>query len=151
MLRYQLYEMNGNSIPIEKEIAYLNDYTDLQRLRRDAQYSVEMLCSPAVKGFQIEPLLLIPFVENSFKHISHHKDQRNFIRLQLDLRGNMFYFNLCNSKEAVEINSSPHPGIGLNNVKRRLELLYPGKHVLAIEDAGGDFSVTLQLTITKQV
>ncbi len=151
MLRYQLYEMNGNSIPIEKEMAYLKDYVDLQRLRKDAQYSVEMEYSPAVKGFQIEPLLLIPFVENAFKHVSHHKDQCNFIRLQLGLRGSIFYFDVCNSKEAVEISNNQHAGIGLNNVKRRLELLYPGKHMLSIKEEAGEFSVALQLTITKQV
>jgi two-component system, LytTR family, sensor kinase len=151
MLRYQLYEMNGNSIPIEKELAYLKDYIDLQRLRKDAGYSVALEYPPAVKGFYIEPLLLIPFVENAFKHISHCKEQRNFIQLQLDLRGNIFYFNLVNSKEAVENNTIPHSGIGLVNVKRRLELLYPGKHVLDIKDTATDFTVALQLTITKQV
>lgn len=151
MLRYQLYEMDGDRIPIEKEMAYLKDYVDLQRLRKDAQYSVEMQYSPAVKGFSIEPLLLIPFVENAFKHISHYKDQCNFMRLQLDLRGDVFCFTVCNSKEAVKPGSQQHTGIGLSNVKRRLELLYPGKHLLTIKNEAAEFSVALELSIIQQV
>ncbi|MEJ7585936.1 MAG: histidine kinase [Ferruginibacter sp.] len=72
MLRYQLYEMNGDQIPVEKEIRYLNDYVDLQKLRKDDQYVLSFKYSPEVKGFKIEPLLLVPFVENAFKHLSHY-------------------------------------------------------------------------------
>src|SRR5690242_3497998 len=73
MLRYQLYEMNGDKVPVEKEIEYLKDYIDLQKLRKDENYAVTFNSSPDVRGFSIEPLLLIPFVENAFKHISHQK------------------------------------------------------------------------------
>jgi two-component system, LytTR family, sensor kinase len=149
MLRYQLYEMNGNHIPIEKEIAYLKDYVDLQKLRKDAQYIVEMNSSPEVKGFLIEPLLLVPFVENAFKYISHHPDQRNFIRLQMSMKNGGFNFNIINSTEASEKNNHPHSGIGLSNVKRRLELLYPGRHVLNIKESDTDFKVELQLSINN--
>ena len=150
MLRYQLYEMNGSSISIEKEMAYLKDYTDLQRLRKDAQYAVTLEYSPAVKGFSIEPLLLIPFVENAFKHVSHHKDRGNFIKLQLSMQDGMFCFNVSNSKEPAGVTANLHSGIGLNNVQRRLQLLYPGKHRLEIKDEAGEFSIALQLAVTKQ-
>jgi two-component system, LytTR family, sensor kinase len=150
MLRYQLYEMNGNSIPVEKEINYLKDYVDLQKLRKDEHYAVEFSCSPDVKGFLIEPLLLIPFVENAFKHISHHQNQLNFIQLNLCMNEGAFHFKVINSKEAAEKSTNDHSGIGLNNVKRRLELLYPGRHVLAIKDSENNFSVELQLQITNQ-
>ena len=102
MLRYQLYEMNGITVPVEKEIEYLKDYIDLQKLRKDENYAVEFNCSPAVKGFSIEPLLLIPFVENAFKHISHHKNQLNFINLDLSMNNGAFHFTVENSKEAIE-------------------------------------------------
>ena len=92
MLRYQLYEMNGDKIPIEKEIHYLKDYVDLQHLRKDENYSVTFQCSPEVKGFLIEPLLLIPFVENAFKHISHHNDTMNTIRFTMSRSNGMFSF-----------------------------------------------------------
>ena len=102
MLRYQLYEMNGDKIPIEKEISYLNDYMDLQKLRKDENYSVAFNYAQDVKGFYIEPLLLIPFVENAFKHISHFKDQANFIKMDLSRSNGEFHFVVENSKEAMK-------------------------------------------------
>ncbi len=145
MLRYQLYEMNGDKAPVEKEIDYLKDYIDLQKLRKDENYSVSFNCSPAVKGFSIEPLLLIPFVENAFKHISHHKDQLNFINIDLGMNNGSFHFTLKNSKEAIEKSTDRHSGIGLSNVQRRLHLLYPGKHQLSIRNEMDTFNVDLSI------
>ncbi len=147
MLRYQLYEMNGDRIPIEKEIHYLKDYVDLQKLRRDENYAVEFNCSPNVKEFSIEPLLLVPFVENAFKHISHHKDQLNFIKLEMGMNNGTFHFTLENSKDAVEKTTDKHAGIGLNNVQRRLALLYPEKHQLKITNEMNTFNVDLIIKI----
>jgi two-component system, LytTR family, sensor kinase len=147
MLRYQLYEMNGSSIPVEKEINYLKDYIDLQKLRKDENYSVEFNCSAGVKGFLIEPLLLVPFVENAFKHISHYKNRLNFIQLDLSMNNGAFHFKLENSKEPVEKNTDGHSGIGLNNVKRRLELLYPEKHQLKITNKADTYEVDLIIHI----
>ncbi len=145
MLRYQLYEMNGDSISIEKEISYLQDYVDLQRLRKDEHYEVAFSCSPEVKDFSIQPLLLIPFVENAFKHISHHKNKVNFIRLQLNMAGRSLHFAVTNSKDAVDKTTEQHGGIGLNNVVRRLALLYPGRHDLQIKEEDEQFSVNLTI------
>jgi two-component system, LytTR family, sensor kinase len=147
MLRYQLYEMNGDRIPVEKEIHYLKDYVDLQKLRKDENYAVIFNCTEEVKGFLIEPLLLVPFVENAFKHISHHKNQVNFIQIDLSMKNRSFLFKITNSKETLEKIKDHHSGIGLNNVKRRLELLYPGKHDLQINNSTGNFCVELELKI----
>lgn len=153
MLRYQLYEMNGNRVTIEKEIQYLQDYIGLQKLRKDDQYHIEFLCQPEVKDFSIEPLLLIPFVENAFKHISHNKNQPNFIKLQLSMNKGEFNFSIQNSKEPgheplqVEKVMEQHSGIGLANVKRRLALLYPQKHSLTINNGFDIFKVVLRIKI----
>jgi two-component system, LytTR family, sensor kinase len=147
MLRYQLYEMNGDRIPVEKEISYLKDYVDLQKLRKDENYAVDFNCSPAVQGFLIEPLLLVPFVENAFKHISHHKNQLNFIQVDMGMNNGTLHFTIENSKEATEKTTDKHAGIGLNNVKRRLELLYPGKHQLTIINETDTFNVDLVINI----
>ncbi|HMU46287.1 MAG TPA: histidine kinase [Chitinophagaceae bacterium] len=146
MLRYQLYEIKDSKIPVEKEIAYLKDYVDLQKLRRDENYSVTFNCSPDVKEFSIEPLLLIPFVENAFKHVSHHSAKSNFINLEMNRNNGSFLFEISNSKE-INGASVEKGGIGLENVKRRLELLYPGKHELSIGDTETDFTVKLKLVI----
>jgi two-component system, LytTR family, sensor kinase len=147
MLRYQLYEMNGATIPIEKEIRYLKDYVDLQKLRKDENYEVTFTCDPGVKGFSIEPLLLIPFVENAFKHISHQKNERNFIAIDLSMTKDTFHFAVENSKEAIDKYTRERNGIGLANVKRRLELLYAQKHELHIKDENSIYRVDLKIKI----
>ena len=147
MLRYQLYEASGDKIPIEKEIDYLRDYVDLQKLRKDENYSVEFNCKPDVKGFSIEPLLLIPFVENAFKYISHKGNQLNFIKLDLSRSSGYFQFIIENSKEDSYRKNEQKGGIGLTNVKRRLELLYPNKHELDIRETPENYKVDFKLKI----
>ena len=147
MLRYQLYEANGERIPIEKEINYLQDYVHLQQLRKDENYKVQFNCSPDVKNFSIEPLLLIPFVENAFKHISHKHDGSNFVKLDLARSNGYFEFSVENSQEKGILTTEQHGGIGMNNVKRRLELLYPDSHKLDVQDEPDTFTVNLKLKI----
>ncbi|HLF45723.1 MAG TPA: histidine kinase [Chitinophagaceae bacterium] len=147
MLRYQLYEANGKKIPVEKEISYLKDYVDLQKLRKDENYSVEYYCAPNVTGFSIEPLLLIPFVENAFKHISNRSGKTNYIKMNMEKEDGLFKFNIENSKEKESVNNMQQGGIGLNNVKRRLELLYPGKYKLDIKETDDIYKVNFQLKI----
>lgn len=146
MLRYQLYEANGEKIPVEKEVQYLKDYMALQQLRKDEKYSVEFNCTPSVKGFSIESLLLIPFLENAFKHISHLHDKNNFIRAAIDFSENKLFFSVVNSSEKSP-SADRQRGIGLGNVKRRLELLYPGKHELNITESDNLFSVQLNIQL----
>lgn len=148
MLRYQLYEMNGDKIPVEKEITYLKDYVDLQQLRKDEKYSVQCNYAPDIKGFLIEPLLLIPFVENAFKHISHNSDNTNYVKLDMSRSNGALLFTVENSKESGQHRTEKKAGIGLANVKRRLELLYPGRHELKIEETDKTFSVKLNLQVS---
>lgn len=147
MLRYQLYEVDGEKIPIEKEISYLKDYVDLQRLRKDENYKVDFNCASDVKGFSIEPLLLIPFVENAFKHISHKTHEANFVKVDLARNNGYFQFEIENSRDDNFRSTEKHGGIGLQNVKRRLELLYPGKHQLEILDDPATFKIKFKLKI----
>src|SRR5437762_2892006 len=124
MLRYQLYECNDDKIPIEKEIGYLQYYVDLQKLRRETYDEVEFTYSKNVKGFLIEPLLLMPFVENSFKHLSHFSNgKKNLVKITADRTNGEFCFSVMNSFEHTRT-KEPVGGIGLKNVRRRLELLY---------------------------
>ncbi len=147
MLRYQLYEANGDKIPVEKEIQYLKDYMDLQQLRKDEKYAVSFSCAPSVRGFNIEPLLLVSFVENAFKHISHHSDKTNFVRVDMQYENSTLIFSVENSKEKQPSIDRPG-GIGLSNVRRRLELLYPGKHDLVISNQDDLFTVHLNIRLS---
>lgn len=147
MLRYQLYEAGDDKIPIEKEIAFLNDYVALQKLRKDEKYLVSFSVAPDVKGFTIEPLLLVSFVENAFKHISHHNNEGNYVNVKLTNINGTLDFLVENSKEEI-IATEKNGGIGLQNVKRRLELLYPGKYNLSIRNEAEMFTVHLKLQVS---
>ncbi|MEX1238825.1 MAG: histidine kinase [Cyclobacteriaceae bacterium] len=147
MLRYQLYECNGSEIPIEKEINYLKNYVALQQMRKDENYGISFVEGEDLKGFVISPLLLIPFVENAFKHVSHFAG-RNEIRIHLARRENNFCLSVFNTKENKEMNGY-HTGIGLKNAKRRLELLYKDRHELLIENRSDSFEVRLALRISE--
>ena len=149
MLRYQLYECSTNQVSIEKEIDYLKDYIDLQRLRRDDNCIIDLRISPGLKGFQIAPLLLIPFVENAFKHLSHYNHGDNQVAIHLEKEDGSMILAVSNTRE--EKGSNPgtlNPGgIGLRNVKRRLELLYPGRHSLVIDKFPDRFEIFLKLEV----
>lgn len=148
MLRYQLYECNGDEISIEKEIEYLKNYVALQQMRKDENYRISFLEGEGLKGFVISPLLLIPFVENAFKHVSHFPG-RNEVRIRLERMEKNLLLSVFNTKENKVMNGT-HAGIGLRNARRRLELLYSDRHELVIDDKPGSFEVSLSLRINEQ-
>lgn len=148
MLRYQLYECNGERIPVEKEIRYLRDYVDLQQLRLNDNTIVQFSCAQDVRSFTIEPLLLIPFVENSFKHVSHYSNgKQNFIQINIGRENGTFQFSVYNTTEEKQAKALQQGGIGLQNVKKRLELLYPGQYSLSVQEKKDWFGVELNLSI----
>ena len=146
LLRYQLYECNGNEIPIEKEILYLQNYIALQRMRKDENYNISFAVGDNLQGFKISPLLLIPFVENAFKHVSHHPEN-NQVRILARRHEDNFELSVFNTKES-KIIVNGHSGIGLKNARRRLELLYTNRHKLTIDDTADSYEVNLSLKIT---
>jgi hypothetical protein len=146
MLRYQLYECNGAEIPIEKEIVYLKNYVELQRMRKDENYNISFVIGENLTGFTISPLLLIPFVENAFKHVSHHTHKNQVRILARQHQGN-FELSVFNTKEEKSL-LNRHMGIGLKNVQRRLELLYKNRHRLMIDNGSDCYEVNLFLRIS---
>jgi two-component system, LytTR family, sensor kinase len=147
MLRYQLYELKGEKIQIEKEVGYLRDYIALQKLRME-NCEVDLKIEEQMDSFYIEPLLLVPFVENAFKHISHYYNGRkNEIRIGLSRQNGEMFFVVDNTTEGKQPEVHQQGGIGLKNVKRRLELLYPRKHRLVFGENDGWYHVGLNLKI----
>lgn len=145
MLRYQLYECNAHEIAIEKELAYLKNFVDLQQLRRNGHDAIEFNVSNAVTNFSIPPMLLIPFIENAFKHVSNFTDKKNEVKIALERHDKTLSLRVTNT-----INNQVAPmagGIGLKNVKRRLELLFPRRHKLGVKETSERFEVTLILEL----
>ncbi len=147
MLRYQLYECNGEKIPVEKELKFLNDFVNLQSLRLNDKTQVTFNYGADVKNFSIEPLLLIPFVENAFKHLSHHTSRQNAIDIKLERQNGELVFSVANTMENEKDADASSGGIGLVNVQRRLQLLYPHNHRLQLQKKGGWFFMELAVQI----
>jgi two-component system, LytTR family, sensor kinase len=151
LLRYQLYECNEQQIALEQELTYLENFIELQKLRQDHNH-VEMTMQIGQQpsgNLTIAPFVLIPFIENAFKHVSQRKDQTNWIRMDLRFEGHQVYFDIANSISAHYTSTEliRHGGIGLKNVQRRLDLVYPGKHDLKIRHDNDQFRVTLRLDL----
>ncbi|MDX2245810.1 MAG: histidine kinase [Bacteroidia bacterium] len=148
MLRYQLYECNDPFIPLRKELDFIEDFIKLERLRlREDQTELTFEINQLVDtSIQIAPFIILPFVENAFKHVSKGKNKANFIRMQLAVSEDpIIHLEIENSRGPGR--SEISLGIGLANVKRRLELLYAGKHELVISDNPEIFTVKLKLDL----
>lgn len=150
LLRSQLYDFGEEKISIEQELNYLGNYIELERLRKGNKLSFELEKDPELSGFKIAPLMLMPFLENCFKHVSSYNGQNNAIRVKLTKEKDLFRAQFYNTKEEIPENPGLIPGgIGLKNVRRRLELLYPNAYTLDIKDLPDSFEVTLTLTIDE--
>jgi len=131
LMRYVLHESNHNRISLEKEVEYLKNYVELQSLRFGDDLNLVMDIAGQTEGFDIEPMLLIPFVENAFKHGVGGGD-RSYLQIQLRLDPETSTLHFCVENEIAPMSDSKdeHSGIGLKNVTRRLDLLYKEKHSL---------------------
>jgi LytS/YehU family sensor histidine kinase len=151
MLRYQLYECSKDEIEIEKEVQYIRNYVGIQMLRKNEKYHCELSVSEDVRNFNIAPLLLTPFIENAFKYVSNHSAGKNKISIGLEFEKGKFIFNVRNDKDnlsPVEISESK--GIGLVNVRRRLELLYADRHELEVLNSESEFNISLALDLNSK-
>lgn len=150
MMRFMLHENMQEKISLEREIEYLENYISLQRLRTDPNPGVKIQAEiqQQFSYAQISPMLLIPFVENAFKHGISFREPSH-IKIALEKKENTIYFDVYNSKHLKQENDPERDksGIGLNNVKERLQLLYPGKHELLIRETTKEFFVHLTLQL----
>jgi len=147
MLRYQLYESSADKIPIDKELDYLKSYVELQRLRLDNSYQINFRIEESVRDFEIVPLLVIPLVENSFKHVSHYTNKPNEINITLSYHNKTFICNVNNTTEQNE--KTGIGGIGLKNLERRLELLYPDRSELKLVECDNRFDAMLKIKVSE--
>jgi two-component system, LytTR family, sensor kinase len=147
MMRYMIYDSSAENVPLRKEIAYLEDCITLNKLRyADDEAKVTFNYPPQSAGITIAPMLFIPFVENAFKH-GVAIGQTSAIDIALIISNQKLIFTCVNPKHNAKKMDDEESGIGLENVKRRLNLLYPGKHTLHISEYDGKYFVKLEIDL----
>jgi len=149
MLRYMLYECNADTVSLKKEVLMLQHYISLEKIRYEDRLDLNFAITGELDDKQIAPLMLLPLVENAFKHGTSEKVGQAWISITLDVSGNKLKFKVSNSKaEAVDEDVDKHHGhIGLQNTRKRLELLYPASHQLKIIDDVDVFLAVLELDL----
>ncbi len=148
LMRYLLYESVEDFVPLEKEVTVLKAYIAIQKIRSGNELHVELRTEGEVLNQKIAPLLLITFLENSFKHGAKGSSENTFINLLLTIHSDKLQFRVENNKGTVdEIETTNYNGVGLENVKRQLQILYPARHELIINDLADRFVVNLELKL----
>lgn len=147
LMRYMMTECNTPAIELEQEIHIIKAYIELEKNRLGDRLDHSLNIQGNLEGHRIAPLLLLPFVENSFKHGAHTMEDKAWVSLDIVLKDDHFQFKLINGKN--DRSRPPASGIGLTNVKKRLDLLYPKSHDLRISEDEQTFVVTLTLVLNK--
>lgn len=149
LLHYIINECNQPLVPLEKEIAMLEDYMALEKIRYGEQMQMNIDVQGESSGKYIAPLLLIPFVENSFKHGASKMLEHPWVKLSIIIEENRMFFYIGNSRP---LEAQPHlkkGNIGLKNVKQRLQLLYPQSHELNIVSEPESFTASLTIQLQE--
>ncbi|WP_394749010.1 sensor histidine kinase [Spongiimicrobium salis] len=154
LLRYQLYECNSAKIPLENELNYIQNFIQLERLRQNQNFDLEVnLPKEIPQEFTIAPFILIPFIENAFKHVSEDQQLKKWITLKVVLKEESLMFEISNSANFEMMHALPeeitYGGLGLKNVRRRLDIIYPEDHTLVVVKGKDHHNVSLQLVLSK--
>lgn len=145
LLRYQMNDNFREHVPLRSDIRFLNDYLNLEKIRRD-HFDYSITEEGEIDAIQLPALLFIPFVENAVKH-NFDSEHPSYVHLFFKVDNDRLEFRCENSKPAVAIAKSRVGGIGLTNIRRRLELLYPGRYLLEVAETENQYTVTLKLNL----
>lgn len=148
LMRHIIYDSDADFIPLEKEVEMVRNYIELQNLRAQKYNKIQFETVGKIEGNKIAPLIFLPFVENSFKHGLKSGVKNAYVKIRLEVSGRVLHFEVENSKgEDVSSIDIKYRGIGIENVKKRLELIYPSLHLLKISNNNHTFKVLLQLQL----
>jgi LytS/YehU family sensor histidine kinase len=151
ILRYQLYSGEKDLISIRQEVAFLKDFIDIEKVRWKNSLNVQ--CSWEIEDEETlcPPLLFITFIENAFKHVSRSKTEKGYVTISLKQQGREVRMYVENSKfaDASDRAKSDSAGLGLENIKRRLDILYPAKYELNINQSDTVYSTTLKIQLQR--
>jgi sensor histidine kinase YesM len=149
LLRYILYEGQKPLVPLKQEFTMVAEYIELERVRYGNKLEVHMLTPDVSDDIYIAPLLLLPFVENCFKHGTGNLLQHPWLNLSIELKDTTLIMKLMNGKTPIGESSEDKPGIGISNVRKRLELLYKDKYEIQITEDEEVFVVDLQVQLVN--
>lgn len=145
LLKQSFDDSLGSKVPLQSEVDYLRNYISLEKIRHDKNVTIDFETDEAtLQHKEIAPRVLLPFVENAFKHGLFNNLDHAQISIQLTLKDKQLDFKVKNTKPVLKINKTKVGGIGLVNIKRRLSLLYPN-HTLIIQDKPNAYEVNLKL------
>jgi len=150
LLRYQLYDCSEDKISLEKEIEYIRSYVSFQQIRKEENLIVDFKINAEQGKYKIAPLLLVILIENAFKFVSNFTDRDNKITIRLTVVNDLFTFYIGNTIEqrlGIRPSLNPRGGIGIANLQRRLELLYPEKHEISFNQEAAYYESTLTLQL----
>jgi len=149
LLRYQLYDCRSEKVILEKEVEFITNYVAFHRLRKSEPLVVNLQIENIKPGLNIAPLLLIVLVENAFKYVGSSASKENEIKIKLSIAGTTLHGTFFNTKEVQLIPASANSnGIGISNLKRRLELLYPQKYQLTTNKETDFYETNLAIELT---
>ncbi len=153
MMRYMLYESNERMIDLMQEVNYVRNYLELEKVRHGDNFKIEFNLTGDPIGHEIAPLMFIPFIENSFKHGIDHEIKSGYVKIELEVKDDSLDLSVQNSKPSAlpeALTTKKSGGIGLTNVRRRLNILYPSNHLLEIKDNEKEYIVHMNLRRTKK-
>jgi two-component system, LytTR family, sensor histidine kinase AlgZ len=147
VMRYMIYEANHPKVLLAKEIEYMENYIALEKLRLSDQAAIHFKVSGEVSAVEIVPLILITFLENAFKHGVSNTSESGWVNVSIDAKGSLLDYTVENSKSSGAGALTVKSGIGLVNVRRRLDLLYPNKYELNVSDEKDRYYIHLKLDL----
>ncbi len=148
LMRYVLYEGNNKLTPLSREVQFLRNYVQLMSMRYTGNVSISLDVPEVLPDSMLPPLLLVIFVENAFKHGISYRT-KSFVEISLQPHGDRLLFSCRNSRPEIKHDENMKGGVGLSNVRRRLDLLFPGNYTLDIKEQEDTYTVHLDIPLTN--
>ncbi|WP_157310037.1 sensor histidine kinase [Chitinophaga tropicalis] len=146
MMRYTMKDTQQDFVLLEDEINYISNFIELQKLRLDRSVKLEYHLLEDTPALRIAPMLLVPFIENAFKH-GVNSEQKSRIRIEITIDRTELQLSVVNNKVDIQRDISERSGLGIENTRHRLNLIYPSKHLLVINDTEKEFFVSLYINL----
>jgi hypothetical protein len=153
ILRYMLYEANTEVVELERDIRIVENYIELEKIRYGERLDIHFSINGLTSGQRIAPLLILPLVENAFKHGASEQVGQAWINMDLRVKNNQLKFKIANSRPETVVNKDDrkhHVSIGLANVRKRMDILYPSSHELRILEEDDVFAVIMEIELEKR-